>query len=196
MATKLRPVHPGEILLEEFLEPMGLSQNQVALALRVPARRINEIVRGKRAVTADTALRLGRFFGMSAQFWINLQACYDLDVAEDALGDRLEREVQVMETLRSQHRGARCVEGEGEAAVLPVNALLPQNFLKAILYDCALNNRVSARHESQPPAPADALCGRGTGSGHPGRDGLRARLAGSAHPLAAAEPGAGSQAAG
>ena len=101
MATKLRPVHPGEILLEEFLEPIGLSQNQVALALRVPARRINEIVRGKRAVTADTALRLGRFFGMSAQFWLNLQARYDLDVAEDALGDRLEREVQVMETLRS-----------------------------------------------------------------------------------------------
>ena len=100
MATKLRPVHPGEILLEEFLEPMGLSQNQVTLALRVPARRINEIVHGKRAVTADTALRLGRFFGMSAQFWMNLQARYDLDFAEDALGDRLEREVQVMETLR------------------------------------------------------------------------------------------------
>ena len=93
---KLVPVHPGEILQEEFLDPMGLSQNRVALAMRVPARRINEIVHGKRRVTADTALRLGRFFGMSAQFWMNLQMRYDLDVAEDDLGDRLEREVAVL----------------------------------------------------------------------------------------------------
>ncbi len=94
---KLPPVHPGEILQEEFLDPMGLSQNRVALAMRVPARRINEIVHGKRRITADTALRLGRFFGMSAQFWMNLQTRYDLDAAEDALGDRLEREVEVLE---------------------------------------------------------------------------------------------------
>ncbi|MCH8959805.1 MAG: HigA family addiction module antidote protein [Bacteroidetes bacterium] len=93
---KLKPVHPGKILQEEFLEPLGLSQNKLALALRVPARRINEIVLGKRRITADTALRLGRYFGMSARFWMNLQARYDLDTAEDALGDRIEREVQTM----------------------------------------------------------------------------------------------------
>ncbi len=94
---KLKPVHPGKILQEEFLEPLGLSQNKLALALRVPARRINEIVLSKRRITADTALRLGRYFGMSARFWMNLQARYDLDTAEDALGDRIEREVQIME---------------------------------------------------------------------------------------------------
>ncbi len=90
MADKvLAPIHPGEILQEEFLRPMGLSQNQVALAIGVPARRINEIVLGKRAITADTALRLGRFFGMEAQFWINLQSHYELEVARDKLGERL-----------------------------------------------------------------------------------------------------------
>ncbi len=90
MAEKvLAPIHPGEILQEEFLRPMGLSQNQVALAIGVPARRINEIVLGKRAITADTALRLGRFFGMEAQFWINLQSHYELEVARDKLGERL-----------------------------------------------------------------------------------------------------------
>ncbi|HLT45602.1 MAG TPA: HigA family addiction module antitoxin [Rubricoccaceae bacterium] len=88
------PVHPGEILQEEFLTPMGLSQNRLATRIRVPARRINEIVLGKRRITADTALRLGRFFGVSPQFWMNLQARYDLDLAQDELGDRLEREVQ------------------------------------------------------------------------------------------------------
>ena len=93
---KLKPVHPGKILQEEFLEPLGLSQNKLALALRVPARRINEIVLGKRRITADTALRLGRYFGMSARFWMNLQARYDLDTAEDTLGDRIEHEVQVL----------------------------------------------------------------------------------------------------
>ncbi len=91
---KLAPVHPGEVLHEEFLFPMGLSQNRLALAIRVPARRIGELVLGKRGVTADTALRLGRFFGVSAQFWMNLQARYDLEVAADTLGDRLDREVQ------------------------------------------------------------------------------------------------------
>ncbi|MEM8556964.1 MAG: HigA family addiction module antitoxin [Bacteroidota bacterium] len=89
----LAPIHPGKILQEEFIEPFGLSQNRVALAIRVPARRINEIVLGKRSVTADTALRLGRYFGTSAQFWMNLQARYDLDVAQDALGEQLDRDV-------------------------------------------------------------------------------------------------------
>ncbi len=92
--AKLRPVHPGEVLLEEFLEPMGLSQNRLALDIRVPARRINEIVLGKRGITAETALRLARYFDTSPQFWLGLQADYDLDVAADALGDRLESEVR------------------------------------------------------------------------------------------------------
>jgi len=91
---KLAPVHPGEILQEEFLKPMGLSQNQVALAMGVPARRINEIVLGRRRVTADTALRLGRYFGVSPQFWLGLQVDYDLDVAEDELSERLDQEVR------------------------------------------------------------------------------------------------------
>ena len=91
---KLKPVHPGEVLLEEFLKPMELSQNRLAINIGVDARRINEIVLGKRRVTADTSLRLSRFFGNSAQFWMGLQSDYDLDVAEDELGDRLEREVR------------------------------------------------------------------------------------------------------
>lgn len=91
---KLNPVHPGEVLLEEFLKPMGLSQNRLAIEIGVHARRINEIVLGKRRVTADTALRLARFFGTSPQFWMGLQSDYDLDVAEDALGDRLQKEVR------------------------------------------------------------------------------------------------------
>ena len=93
---KLQPVHPGEVLQEEFLKPMGLSQNRLALDLGVPARRINEIVQGKRSVTADTALRLARYFGTSPQFWMGLQADYDLDVANDRLGKRLEREVRAV----------------------------------------------------------------------------------------------------
>lgn len=92
---KLAPVSPGEILLEEFLTPMGLSQNRLALDIRVPARRINEIVHGKRRVTPDTALRLARYFGMSPQFWLGLQMDYDLDVAEDELAEQIEREVRV-----------------------------------------------------------------------------------------------------
>ena len=91
---KIRPVHPGEILLEEFLKPMGLSQNRLARDLKVPPRRINEIVHGKRRVTADTALRLARYFRMSPQFWVGLQIDYDLDIEEDRLGDRLQREVR------------------------------------------------------------------------------------------------------
>jgi addiction module HigA family antidote len=93
-ADKLHPVHPGEVLLEEFLKPMQLSQNRLALDIGVHPRRINEIVLGKRGVTADTALRLARYFGTSPQFWLGLQADYDLDVAMDELGDRLEREVK------------------------------------------------------------------------------------------------------
>lgn len=96
MAPKrLPPVHPGEVLLEEFLEPLGLSQYRLAKSISVPPRRINEIVHGTRAVTADTALRLARFFGTTDRFWLNLQAAYDLDVERDRLGDRLEREVAV-----------------------------------------------------------------------------------------------------
>jgi addiction module HigA family antidote len=93
MVKKLAPVHPGQVLLEEFLRPMGLSQHHLAMKIGVPARRINEIVLGKRRITADTALRLARYFGTSAKFWLGLQMDYDLDVAADELGQRLEREV-------------------------------------------------------------------------------------------------------
>lgn len=102
---RLKPVHPGEILLEEFLKPMNLSQNQIALALRVPARRINEIVHSKRRITADTALRLARYFGTSPRFWLGLQMDYDLDVAEDEIGDRLSQEVVA---LANQSSPLRC----------------------------------------------------------------------------------------
>ena len=90
---KLPPVHPGEILMEEFLLPMEISQYRLAKDISVPPRRINEIVHGKRAVSADTALRLSRYFGTSDRFWLNLQAGYDLEVERDRLGDRLEAEV-------------------------------------------------------------------------------------------------------
>jgi addiction module HigA family antidote len=99
-AKNVAPVHPGEILMEEFLEPMGISQYRLAKDIKVPARRINEIVHGKRAITADTALRLARYFGMSEAFWLNLQAHYDLEVEKDRLGDRLEQEVTVRATLK------------------------------------------------------------------------------------------------
>ena len=92
---KLLPVHPGEILVEEFLKPMGVSQYRLAQDISVPPRRINEIVHGMRAITANTALRLGKYFGVPAQFWVNLQAHYDLAVEEDHLGKRLENEVHV-----------------------------------------------------------------------------------------------------
>jgi addiction module HigA family antidote len=99
---ELHPVHPGEVLLEEFLKPMGLSQNRLALDIGVPPRRINEIFLGKRSITADTALRLGRYFGNSPQFWLGLQRDYDLDIAAEALGERLEREVQVFAMVRDR----------------------------------------------------------------------------------------------
>lgn len=88
------PIHPGEILREEFLRPMGLTQYRIAKCISVTQRRISEIVHGKRSITADTALRLGRFFGMEAQFWLNLQSRYDLQRAEIELGKRLEKEVK------------------------------------------------------------------------------------------------------
>lgn len=93
---QLPPIHPGEILMDEFLEPMGISQYRLAKDISVPPRRINEIVHGKRSITADTALRLGRFFRMSPQFWLNLQTRYDLEVTEDLLEDRLDDEVQAL----------------------------------------------------------------------------------------------------
>ncbi len=88
--TVMAPVHPGEILLEEFLKPLGVSQYQLAKAVDVPARRINEIVHGQRRISADTALRLARYFGTSERFWINLQARYDLEVEKDRLGAALD----------------------------------------------------------------------------------------------------------
>ena len=93
---KLSPIHPGEVLLEEFLKPLGVSQYRVAKDLHVPPRRINEIVHGLRSITADTALRLARYFGTSDRFWLNLQAKYDLEVERDRLGDRLEKEIPVL----------------------------------------------------------------------------------------------------
>ncbi len=92
---KLQPIHPGEILMEEFLKPMEISQYKVAKDISVPARRINEIVQGKRSITPDTALRLSRYFGLSERFWINLQARYDLETEKDKLDDRLNKEVHI-----------------------------------------------------------------------------------------------------
>ena len=95
MAKKLPPIHPGEILLEEFLKPLGISQYRLAKDIHVPARRINEIVQGKRSISADTALRLSRYFGMSDRFWVDLQTRYDLEMEKDRLGTRLVEEVEV-----------------------------------------------------------------------------------------------------
>ena len=94
MAAKLKPVHPGEVLREEFMEPLGLSMNRLALDLHVPVTRISEIVHERRAITADTALRLGRFFGTSPEFWVNLQARHDLEIIRDKEQARVEREVR------------------------------------------------------------------------------------------------------
>jgi len=91
---KMEPIHPGEILFEEFLRPMQLSQNKIASDIGVPPRRINEIIHGKRRITADTALRLAHYFEMSPQFWLGLQMDYDLDVEEDRLADKLDEEVK------------------------------------------------------------------------------------------------------
>ncbi len=91
----LEPIHPGEILMEEFLKPMNISQYRLAKDINVPARRINEIVQGKRSITPDTALRLSRYFGLSERFWVNLQARYDLEKEKDRLKNRLDEEVHV-----------------------------------------------------------------------------------------------------
>ncbi|MEA3454938.1 MAG: HigA family addiction module antitoxin [Campylobacterota bacterium] len=95
--NKIEPVHAGEILFEEFMQPFGLSQNKLALSLKVTPRRINEIVNKKRAITADTALRLSKFFGNSAEFWMNLQNRYELDMARDKLFDKIDIEVELFE---------------------------------------------------------------------------------------------------
>ena len=100
MARKFDPIHPGEILLEEFLKPMGISQYKLAKDINVHPRRINEIVHGKRSISADTALRLSRYFGLSERFWMNLQSRYDLEVEKDRLNGRLDDEVK---TLASDH---------------------------------------------------------------------------------------------
>jgi addiction module HigA family antidote len=97
---KIAPVHPGEILQHEFLEPLGVSQYRLAKEVSVPPRRINDIVRGLRAITADTALRLARFFGTSERFWLNLQMRFDLEVEKDRLGNRLQKEVLVLQRPR------------------------------------------------------------------------------------------------
>ena len=95
--TTITPIHPGEILMEEFLEPLEVSQNRLAVAIGVPPRRINEIVHGKRRITADTALRLSRYFGTTDRFWLNLQTRYDLETEKDHLGEALER-IQPLQT--------------------------------------------------------------------------------------------------
>ena len=96
MNKKLKPIHPGEVLKEEFLKPMGISQYRLAKSISVPPRRVNEIVKGKRAISADTALRLSLYFGLSERFWINLQAWFDLETEKDRLGKRLGKEVQIL----------------------------------------------------------------------------------------------------
>ncbi|MBM4048913.1 MAG: HigA family addiction module antidote protein [Planctomycetes bacterium] len=103
MAKKSPPVHPGEILLEEFLQPMGISPCRLARDVSVHPRRINEIIRGRRSITADTALRLSRYFGLSERFWLNLQARYDLEVEKDRLEGRLETEIRVLAVNQLAH---------------------------------------------------------------------------------------------
>ncbi len=95
----IEPIHPGEILMEEFLKPMGLSQNQLANDIGVPPRRINEIIHGKRRVTADTALRLAHYFNMTPQFWLGLQMDFDLDIEKDRLASRIDKEVNIYELV-------------------------------------------------------------------------------------------------
>lgn len=111
---KLHPVHPGEVLLEDFLKPMGLSQSRVALALGIHPRRINEIVLGKRGITADTALRLAKFFGTSAELWLGLQKDYELDVAIDQVGDLIERQVRTLASLGLRKKGSPAPVAVGE----------------------------------------------------------------------------------
>ena len=105
MTNKLPPIHPGEILLEEFLDPMGISQYRLAKDISVPPRRINEIVLGKRAITPDTALRLSLYFGLSERFWLNLQTRFDLEVQKDKLESRLRKEVHVYVATAAKPNG-------------------------------------------------------------------------------------------
>lgn len=101
MSKKLKPVHPGEILREEFMVPLGLSMNRMAVDMRVPVTRIADIVNERRAITADTALRLARYFKNSPVFWMNLQARYDLEVAEDEIADKIERDIRPLDAIRT-----------------------------------------------------------------------------------------------
>ncbi len=106
MSKKFAPIHPGEILLDEFLQPMSISQYRLAKDISVHPRRINEIIHGKRSISADTALRLSRYFGLSERFWLNLQARYDLEVEKDRLEGRLEHEVKVLAANQAVHAHA------------------------------------------------------------------------------------------
>jgi len=101
---KLAPIHPGEVLREDFMEPLGLSANRLAMELRVPVTRIADLIRERRAITPDTALRLGRFFNTTARYWLNLQAAFDLESAEDELRDEIERDVRPMTRAASSPR--------------------------------------------------------------------------------------------
>lgn len=122
---RLAPVHPGEVLMEDFIKELGVTQNRVAVAIGVPPRRINEIVHGKRAITADTALRLGRYFGTSAQFWLSLQAFYDLDVEDDRIHDQVEairppaRDRPTPDTEPQSHPSRGAVRSSGTAGTGP-----------------------------------------------------------------------------
>ncbi|PYQ28082.1 MAG: addiction module antidote protein, HigA family [Acidobacteria bacterium] len=120
-AHRLPPVHPGEVLLEEFLRPMNITQYRLAKDISVPPRRVNEIVLHKRGITADTALRLGRYFGTSEQFWLNLQTEYDLDVERDRLGDRLISEVVQFRT--SPQSPARSLPSERVVAAKRISTV-------------------------------------------------------------------------
>ncbi len=101
---KVAPIHPGEVLREDFMEPLGLSANRLAMELRVPVTRIADLIRERRAITPDTALRLGRFFNTTARYWLNLQAAFDLESAEDELRDEIERDVRPMTRTASSPR--------------------------------------------------------------------------------------------
>lgn len=104
MGKKLPPITPGDVLVEEFLRPMGISQNQLAIDLNVPANRISQIIRGKREITADTALRLGKFFGIEPEFWLNLQIRFNIKVAKEKTGKQIETEVKVNPLNPCNHR--------------------------------------------------------------------------------------------
>ena len=103
MSKKLSPITPGVVLLEEFLKPMGITQNQLAKDINVPANRVSQIIHGKREITADTALRLGKYFGIEPEFWLNLQVRYNMKIARDELGEKIEKEVRVHFSQTESH---------------------------------------------------------------------------------------------